>query len=156
MAVAAADHIGGNIVITPLERVTERVMRAGNPEERSVPAPLLSLEEFFEGNDHTGSIGCNLEFEPEPHEFYDLLANIRLKPEVHDIRIQITCVDSPGKEWPFSDTIWIITTASADAVRDWFPKRLAPDECWEGWNERGKYEPCEVPEGHRAVGVWYD
>lgn len=121
-----------------------------------MPAPLLSLEEFFEGNDQTGSIGCNLDAEPEPQEFHELLASIRSKSEVRDVRIQITCVDDPGLEWPFSDTVWIITTAGPDVVRDWFPERLAPDECWEGWVARAKYEACEVPEGYRAVAAWYD
>ena len=141
---------------TPLERVTERVMQAGNPEDSSVPTPLLTLEEFFEGNDETGSIGCNLQSEPEPHEFYDLLKSVRSRSEVSDVRVQITCVDAPGEQWPFSDTVWVITSADSDTVREWFPERLAPDEVWEGWNARVKYEACAVPADYNAVGVWYD
>lgn len=142
--------------MTPLQRVTERLMRNGDPEERSVPTPLLTLEEFFDGNDAVGSIGCNLPTVPEPRELYGLLAEIRAKPEVSDVRVQITCVDDPGNDWPFSDTLWIITAAAPDTVAAWFPDHLAPDEVWEGWSPRRKFEDCPVRDGHRAIAVWYD
>lgn len=32
--------------MTPLEQITERVMRHGHPEDREVATPLLTLEEF--------------------------------------------------------------------------------------------------------------
>jgi hypothetical protein len=131
-------------------------MRNGNPEDRSVPVPLLTLEEFFEGNDAAGSIGCNLEAEPVPAEFYDLLRAIRQRPSVSDVRVQITCVDDPGNEWPFSDTVWILTDESLDEVREWFPAGLAPDEVWEGWHPNQQYEACQIVPGHRPVAVWYD
>lgn len=142
--------------MTPLERVTQRVMRNGNPEERSVPTPLLTLEEFFEGNDFEGSIGCNLMSEPEPKQFYDLLREIRHRPDVCDIRIQITCVDDPGKDWPFSDTIWIITSAPLDEIRALFPDDLAPDDIWEGWTNGVRFESCDVAHGYSPVAVWFD
>jgi len=46
--------------MTPLERITERVNRHGDVNDASTPRPLLTLAEFFEGNDVVGSIGCNL------------------------------------------------------------------------------------------------
>lgn len=140
----------------PLQRVTERVMRSGNPELRSVPTPLLTLEEFFDGNDFVGSIGCNLLSEPSPEDFYKLLVDFRNRPDVSDVRIQITCVDDPGRDWPFSDTIWIMTSARAEEVRNWFPRDLTPDATWEGWVQGMKYEACPVAEGQGIIGVWYD
>jgi len=113
------------------------------------------LEEFFDGNDYTGSIGCNLASVPEPQQFYELLDQIRSRPEVSDVRMQITCVDHPGEDWPFSDTIWIMTSASPDIVAKWFPEELAPSETWEGWS-KGAYEPCPLQEGHRVVAAWFD
>jgi hypothetical protein len=138
--------------MTPLARTTERVFRQGNPELPSVPTPLLTLEEFFDGNDYTGSIGCNLEAEPEPGEFYEVLKAIRSRAEVSDVRLQITCVDHPGEDWPFSDTIWIMTSAAPEIVRTWLPEHLAPDEVWEGWLD-GEYEACSIAEGHRPVAA---
>lgn len=139
-----------------LARVTARVMVNGNPEDRGVPTPLLSLEEFFEGNDEIGSIGCNLLSTPQPSEFYTLLGKINSRPDVSDVRIQITCLDDPGKQWPFSDTIWIMTSADELTVKSWFPESLAPDEVWIGWVDRTIYEVLEIAEGHHPVAVWYD
>lgn len=141
---------------TPLARVTARVMINGNPEDRKVPTPLLTLEEFFEGNEEAGSIGCNLDSYPEPSEFFSLLTGIRSKPEVSDVRVQITCLDDPWKQWPFSDTVWIITSVDPENVKSWFPVHLAPSECWQGWIERTLYEPIEIKYGHLPVAAWYD
>ncbi|MCL6250236.1 hypothetical protein M3P36_04125 [Altererythrobacter sp. KTW20L] len=123
---------------------------------RDVPLPLLTLEEFFDGNDFVGSIGCNLESIPRPADFYNWLTHVRNKPEVSDVRIQITCVDDPGNDWPFSDTIWVITSESASSVKEWVPEKLGPCETWEGWSERTKYDECHVAEGHTPIAVWYD
>ena len=53
-----------------LERITERVCRNGHPDDPETPRPLLSIDEFFEGNDVVGSIGCNLIDIPHPNEFF--------------------------------------------------------------------------------------
>ncbi len=52
--------------------------------------------------------------------------------------------------WPSSDTIWIVTTASAKDVRSWFPERLAPDDVLEGFEASlTPVEKYEVPKGSR-------
>lgn len=142
--------------MTALERITERVMANGNPEDRRVRTPLLTLEEFFDGNDFVGSIGCNLDSEPAPAEFYELLSNMRSAPDVSDIRVQVTCVDDPGNDWPFSDTVWIFTNISPNEIAARFPSHLAPDEVWEGWIPGKSYDECEVREGHRPLAAWWD
>jgi hypothetical protein len=142
--------------MTPLQRVTERVLRNGNPQTPGVPAPLLTLEEFFEGNDLIGSIGCNLATQPQPSDFYDLLKQLRVRRDVSDIRVEITCVDHPGADWPFSDTVWIMTDAKADTVAAWFPQELAPNLAHEGWNPGMRYEQVPVLDGHRPISVWWD
>jgi hypothetical protein len=88
--------------MTPLERITERVTRLGHPDEPGTPTPLLTIDEFFEGNSEVGSIGCNLDSAPAPARFYELFRQIARRSEVKDTRVQITAFDVP--EWPFSDT----------------------------------------------------
>jgi hypothetical protein len=146
----------GSDTQTPIARVTARVIINGNPEDSKVPTPLLTLEEFFEGNEEIGSIGCNLDGCPEPNEFFKLLSEIRSRPDVSDVRVQITCLDDPWKQWPFSDTLWIMTPVDAETVKTWFPTNLAPDECWTGWTEGTLYEPIEVIAGHSPVAAWFD
>lgn len=135
-------------------RVTERAWRNGDPNDPSTPRPLLTLSEFFDGNTLAGSIGCNLEPMPTPAEFRALLEAIRARGEVADVRVQVTMFDDP--DWPFSDTVWIITSSPPEDVRSWFPPRLAPDDLWVGFPSDHRFEECETPGGYRAIGCWWD
>ena len=130
--------------------------RIGDINDFSRPRPLVTLEEFFEGNDDPGSIGYNLADPPEPREFYELLRQLRDREDVRDVRIEVMDLEDP-QDWPLTDTIWIITSAPPDTVRSWFPKRLAPSEMLDGFAESlRETEAYEVPPGLRAVGAWYD
>lgn len=140
--------------MTPLARITRRVTRNGHPDDPDTPRPLLSLDEFFEGNEYVGSIGCNLEGEPAPSVFYELFKRIAARPDVKDVRVKITAFDDP--DWPFSDTVYVMTSASAEEVATWFDDDLRPDETWEGFLADEDYEPYEVPVGTRPVACWWD
>jgi hypothetical protein len=140
--------------MTPLERITERVNRHGDLDDPTTPRPLLTLEEFFDGNDVLGSIGCNLIPTPTPAEFYNLLKRVRKRDDVADIRVQVTEIDAP--EWPFSDVVWIITRATPEEVRGWFDEAIRPDECSAGWLARVPTEPCAVPPGMQPIRCWWD
>jgi hypothetical protein len=137
-----------------IEQITERVNRNGNPDDPSTPIPLLTLEAFFEGNDIDGSICCNLEPCPSPKEVFEALKTIRSKTEVADILVQITAFDDP--DWPFSDTVWVITSADSETVRSWLPKSIEPNECWEGWVESQTYEEYKLPAGMNPIACWWD
>lgn len=139
--------------MTELERITERVNRMGHPDSSETPRPLLTVEEFFTGNFVVGSIGCNLYPAPQPAQFSNVLAAIALRPEVSDVRVQITAFDDP--EWPFSDTVYVMTSASPDEVASWFPEELQPDETWSGFADQ-LYEPYSVPVGSEPVACWWD
>lgn len=140
--------------MTPLQRVTERVNRHGDVNDQETPRPLLTAEEFFEGNDVAGSIGCNLLPVPSPHQFYEVLKGISAKSEVADVRVQVSMFDDP--EWPFSDRVWVITSASPEDVAIWFPESLRPDECVAGWDEGTTCESCAVPQGMRPIACLWD
>ena len=113
---------------------------------------MLTVEEFFDGNDAVGSIGCNLDGQPTPAEFYDLFRTISREREVKDIRVAVTQFEDP--EWPFSDNVFIMTSASIDEVQSWFPEWLRPDIVDEGILQR--CEPYDIPEGTRPVVCWWD
>lgn len=137
--------------MTPLEKITERVCRNGHPDSVGTPRPLLTVFEFFEGNNVEGSIGCNLDEIPRPSEFYDLLRNLSNRSDVIDIRIQITAFDDP--DWPFTDTIYFITSASESEVESWFPTKLAPDGVWIGFVDQS-FEEYEFPAEVQPIACW--
>lgn len=137
-----------------LERITERVSRNGDVNEPTTTRPLLTLEEFFEGNEFAGSIWCNLSSAPEPEQVFEILKGIRSRSNVADVRIEVTMFDDP--DWPFSDCIWVITSATPEEVQTWFDDDFAPDDVWSGWNSDRTFEHVEVPTGMQPVGCFYD
>jgi len=139
--------------MTPLEIITERVCRHGHPDLVESPTPLLTVFEFFEGNTVLGSIGCNLESVPRPVEFYNLFQLMLKRADVSDIRIQITAFDDP--DWPFTDTVYIMTSATESEVASWFPAALAPDEVWTGFIDQ-EFEYYAVPEKTNPIACWWD
>ena len=116
--------------------------------------PLLSLEEYFDGADGESGILCNVPAAPADEETLALLLKIRARPDVSDVRIAITQIEDDL--WPFSDTILVVTTASAEQVASWFPEDMAPDECIAELRDDVVHEPFETPNGSRAVWLWFD
>lgn len=118
---------------TPLERITALVSDRLADDGEFTTTPLLTLEEFFEGNETEGSILCNVLTDPtdldstvSAQDAYDLFSEIRDRSDVADVRIALTSFDDP--DWPFSDTVLVETLATAEEVRSWFDGALAPDE----------------------------
>jgi len=145
-----------NQPMTPLEALARRINRNGDINDSETPRPLVTLEEFFEGNSDYGSIGYNFyPDQPSPSEFYSLFRSIRERSDVAEVLVEVSQHEVPD-EWPSTDTVWIITTASPDAVRAWLGQRFQPDEVFEGWTEIIRREDYPVPEGMKPVGVWWD
>jgi hypothetical protein len=141
--------------MTPHQRIADRVNRNGDVNDPATIRPLLTLSEFFEGNDDFGSIGCNLSPPPGPAKFYEVLKAISARSDVADVRVQISMFDDP-EMWPFSDTVWIITNAAPQTVAEWFDAAIRPDNCSAGWTDGVSFEPVPVPEGMQAVACWWD
>jgi hypothetical protein len=154
--------------LAPLRRGSKRRLRGAAPDARARllarignindftrPRPLVTLREFFEGNDDPSSIGYNLPDKPLPQDFYELLSAIAARPEVADVRIQVQDLEDPDG-WPSTDTIWIFTSAGVDAVRTWFPDHMAPDELSVSGALDASIEAYDIPAGTRAIAAWYD
>jgi hypothetical protein len=134
----------------------ERISRHGDINDPETLRPMVTLEEFFEGNGDWGSIGCNLPDPCSPAEFHALFRSIRDRDDVHDVRVEIQ--DVPDEtSWPFTDTVWVVTSATAAEVESWFEERVRPDEVLDGMaSHHPAAEPLDVPAGMRPVGVWWD
>jgi hypothetical protein len=119
------------------------------------PLPLVTLEEFFVGNDDYGSIGCNLNL-PGPQFFYENLKLIRSKSNVQDVLVEITEVEEGDPTmWPFSDRIYVFTDAAADDVGRWMAA-LQPDTIEEGFANGKPERGPELKPGFKCYGVWWD
>lgn len=121
--------------------------------------PVVPLSLFFEGNGDEASIGCNLSIHPGMATFRRVLEDIRARPDVADVVVQIVEVMGDD-EWPFSDRVYVITTATDEDVHAW-AAALEPDppspHGYTGWF--GQPPPPgapEVPSGYRVTYLFWD
>ncbi|MGU4404761.1 hypothetical protein ACVUSQ_05340, partial [Escherichia coli] len=108
-------------------------------------SPMTSLKTSIKTITYLSDIGC-LEIQGA--------SLIRERNNVSDVLVEITMFDDP--DWPFSESILVITTASPEEVQSWFVEEIAPDECWEGWSEDTEHGWVEVPVGMHPVTCWWD
>jgi hypothetical protein len=118
--------------------------------------PLVTVEEFFEGNDDWGSIGCNLSPMLGPSFFYEHLKSARLRANVQAVLVGINEVDeSDPTVWPFSDRIYIFANATLDEVRKW-TAALRPDDVQEGLITGLPKGAPELKPGFKTYLLWWD
>jgi hypothetical protein len=119
------------------------------------PEPVVSLEQFFEGNNDLGSIGANLAQHPGMETFFRVLREIRERPEVHDVLVGICGVEGDGV-WPCSDHVYVITTASPAEVAKW-AELLYSDRPGTGWwNGAPPRWPIQLAPDAHVVTLWWD
>jgi hypothetical protein len=117
---------------------------------------LVTLEEFFVGNDDFGSIGCNLTPMLGPQFFFEKLKSIRSQPRVQDVLVEVTEVEEEDPAmWPFADRVYVYTDATAEDVAHW-TMALQPNAIDEGF-AHGKHDCApELMPGYKCYGVWWD
>ena len=130
-------------------------IKAKNHPFAGGPGPTVGLQDFFEGNDDTGSIGCNLLSSPGPQRFYEVFKGLGARSDVQGVFVQITDLMDDGVSWPFSDTIFVLGKIPVDELKRILAE-LQPDEV-------GEFPPETIPKdmpalqpGMRHLGVWWD
>jgi hypothetical protein len=155
-----ASKVGTSILDTRMDAAkrTELISRIKTLGLPSVdrPLPLVTLEEFFVGNDDYGSIGCNLTPMLGPQFFFEKLKFARSQAGVQDVLVEVTEVEEEHTEmWPFADRIYVLTNGTADDVAR-STVALHPDAIEEGFpNGRPDCAPELMP-GVKCYGVWWD
>ena len=117
--------------------------------------PVVTLEDFFVDNEDVASIGCNLSDHPGVQRFYQILSDVRARDDVFDVLVGITEIvdrESDGC-WPFSDEIYVITTAAPEMVNSWL-KELQPDEAFPITPKRANLPESKAP--YQTLVVWWD
>lgn len=148
---------------TALERLHARINRSGPFGTDGVPIPLLTIAEFFDGNDVDGSILCNVVWTdaagelqvPSLQQIREVLDGIAERPDVSDLRV---VVQEAGdlEDWPFAEQVLVIGAGDPGTVRGWFPADYAPDDTWLVGADDGLMEDYAVPPGQAAVMCWWD
>jgi hypothetical protein len=120
-------------------------------------APVVSVESFFSGNEDSGSIGCNLSSALGPHIFHERLRAIQARPDVQDVLVEIreSNEDDPDPfAWPFSDQIYLLTSAAREDVKAWLAP-LQPDEV-EPVDLSTRVPPLELGDDVVIFRAWWD
>lgn len=120
-----------------------------------LPEPqLVPIEEFLDGNDDLGSIGCNLDPHPGLDEFRSVLHAVVRRPDVTTVLARIVELDPGPGSWPFTDTVFVIGRISAEDVAA-AVSSLQPDEV--GAVPAGEI-PDELPRAphDQVFAVWWD
>ncbi|WP_129690660.1 hypothetical protein [Gottfriedia acidiceleris] len=135
------------------KKLEEIIYAQGYPNAEA--APIVNLEDFFEGNTDEGSIGCNLLDHPGIKKFYDVLINIREKANVQDVFVEIMEIEDDVDYWAFSERVYILTNADNSLVEEWV-KDLEPSEVDEGYAFGVPEIAPKLFEGYKVYSVWWD
>ena len=140
------------------------VIKATQMLEEENTLPVVSIEDFFEGNTDEQSIGVNLL--PDQHiglaGFRNVLENISNKPDVKSVYLElaeIPDVDDPADDeiWPTACAAFVIAQASLEDVRQWVAPLHPRDVCL-GWcvkaGEDVPVAEADLEPGLRIVRVW--
>jgi hypothetical protein len=132
------------------------VDRIGELEEEGEVWVHASL--FFDGNEDPGSMGCNLEPHPGMQAFRRVIDRVSREEGVCSLMVSISDsvddLDPDAADWPFSDTVLVLTTADEDELRAWF-QPLNPDDVYEYEGDPPSHAP-DAPPGFRWLSVWWD
>lgn len=129
-------------------------LRAKLNAQAQESCPVLTVDEFFEGNHDLGSIGCNLSPAPPLEVFRRVLLGIAARPDVQSVLVRVT--EDMGDEWPFSDQVFVLTSVPVEEVGAWLAE-LQPEDPYvaEEWSGPTTFLPALRP-GMRPVVAWWD
>lgn len=129
------------------------------------PLPLVSLEDFFQGNDDPESIAVNL-LSPDPRLdahprlpfLYDVLKRIRARPDVQDVLVEVFEVETALADegaWPFAEKVFFFTSASPEEIERWAAE-LKTDGAIRGYPSGPKANAPALNPGHEVWFVVWD
>lgn len=135
------------------KQLVEKIYAQGYPVAKT--APIVTLEDFFEGNNDEGSIGCNLMGHPGVEKFYHVLLSIRNKDNVQDVLVEIMEVEDDEEYWAFSERIYVITSVDESLLGSWV-RDLEPSDIDEGYAfGEPPNAPSLLPE-YKVYSIWWD
>lgn len=130
--------------------IEKRNRLVGRLSREPEPA-LVPIDEFFDGNDDLGSIGCNLIDHPGIETFRAVLGALGRRSDVSAVYAQVAEVDPGEDSWPFADAVIVVGSLSVDELKRALDE-LQPDDV-------GLADFSELPPGVAegdALFAWWD
>ena len=133
----------------------EHIKKRQTSNDREI---LLAPDLYFDGYDDEHCTVCAKVGPVSTSHFAARLREIRQRPDVSAVFIRFfDYLDALEFEdsWIGSDSVYVITSASLEAVRDWFAD-LEISDVWEEIDFTKFPDAPEIPDGFRLVAVWWD
>jgi len=131
----------------------DKIYEQGYPEAKT--APIVTLENFFEGNTDEGSIGCNLIKHPGIATFYEVLLDIRNMENVQDVFLEIMELEDDVEYWAFSERVYVLTNAEKSTVEQWV-NVLEPSAVDEGFAFGVPPAAPLLLADYKVYSIWWD
>ncbi len=123
--------------------------------ETTEKIPIVCINDFFEGNDDLGSIGCNLYEHPGTEGFYRIFKEIQSKESVSEVLIGIYEVEESDETmWPFCEQVFIITKEPKSVIEK-YVEALEVDEI-DIIDQSILIPEPNVPDGYQVWQLWWD
>jgi hypothetical protein len=119
-----------------LTKIQELGYREPNLRE-PLRVPVLSIEDFFDGNDVEGSIAVNLEPRLSNEFFRENLIRIRNDPDVEFVAIDTWHIDTSGQtepDWPSAEFVYVGGNIPESKLLEW-QELLRADAVLPGWED---------------------
>lgn len=138
------------MTVNPKENTLKTALVGQGPNA----APIAGIEQFFDGNEDEGSIGCNLSEHPGLQAFRNVLVGLLSRADVAAVYAQIAEIDPGTGLWPFSDTVFVVGSISVRELAQLLAP-LQPDEVAPASQEM---VPAQVRESHsgQVLYAWWD
>jgi hypothetical protein len=136
--------------MTNRENLIQKIQTLGFPDNEII----VTIEDFFEGNDDFGSIGCNIyPDQPSLSDFYKRFKGIKQNESVDNIYIRIADIDDGI--WPFTDTVYVISNLKIDQIKELLVD-LRPDEVYEDWMYGKPINAPELRPDMKVYSIFWD
>jgi hypothetical protein len=119
---------------------------------------LLAPHVYFDGYDDEQCTVCANVGPFSTAQFVTRLREIRQRPDVAAVFIRFYDYDDALEFedcWIGSDSVYLVTSASLETVRDWF-EGLDVSEVWDESDITKFPDVSQIPDGFRLVAVWWD
>ena len=120
---------------------------------------LISLEDFFDGNDEAP---CGLLANTRVHlsapQVAEHLRQVRSRADVSGCFIRFYDYDDAldfADAWVNSDTVYVVSSAGVDEIASWFAP-LEPSDVRVEQDVEAFANAPTIPAGHAMVAVWWD